>query len=125
MKITVVAREIRDAYTGEISEYMKLTPTKSRNRSQSICNTGIFNLMGIRKPGRYTINCKEVRRRNMGCCKDAHVEHDNENVRQILSWMEEFVHTKRGKEWLAEVAAKVGVPLQIALPLKEKDDRSG
>jgi hypothetical protein len=31
----------------------------------------------------------------------------------VQAWVEE---TKEGKEWLSEVAAKTGVPLQIALP---------
>jgi hypothetical protein len=44
---------------------------------------------------------------------------DKEAVRDaILDLIEEWIHkSDDGKKWLSEMAAKVGVPLQFALPL--------
>jgi hypothetical protein len=58
----------------------------------------------------------------MGCGCQGEKEDDVSAVatrQALLEIIEEWIaRSDDGKKWLSEMAAKVGVPLQIALPLK-------
>jgi hypothetical protein len=60
-KVVVVAERMSDTEGRfQPGEYMILTPPRHPSREQEICGYGIFNLMGIKRPGRYEIVCKRV-----------------------------------------------------------------
>lgn len=40
--------------------YFWITPREAPSREQEMCNSGIFNLMGIRSQGVYVITCRKV-----------------------------------------------------------------
>lgn len=64
-KIVVVAERLeRNERPHQPGSWMLLTPRgRGRSRRQEICGQGIFNLMGIKKPGTYTIECRVKRGR--------------------------------------------------------------
>lgn len=55
------------------------------------------------------------------------MELDEAQLSEISKDFREWIQlTERGKKWLAELAAEIGVPLQLTLPFKESgsEDRS-
>lgn len=59
----------------------------------------------------------------MGIQKAEYTEHLNMTARSHIDFVERWVHdTEGGKKWLADMAATVGVPLQLSLPFKEGED---
>lgn len=57
---TIHVTAVPDSYE---DGYHFLTPKEAPRRAQTICNSGIFNLMGIESPGEYTITCTKIEKR--------------------------------------------------------------
>lgn len=55
--------------------------------------------------------------------KDEYVQFLNTQDKEAVIHVERWIHeTEIGKKWLADMAATVGVPLQLSLPFKEGED---
>lgn len=54
---TIVIKSERHVMYGSVHN---ITPVGAEGRRQQICNSGIFNLMGINAPGTYVIECVKV-----------------------------------------------------------------